>query len=37
VAARDRVVWLLDVPLVHFSMVWWRTLHPAVVFIIFVI
>ena len=29
VAAVIGIVGFVDVPLVHFSMVWWRTLHPA--------
>ena len=33
VAAVTGVVGFVDVPLVHFSMVWWRTLHPAEVII----
>src|SRR5713226_2252692 len=33
VAAVIGIVGFADVPLVHFSMVWWRTLHPAEVVI----
>jgi heme exporter protein C len=33
VAAVIGIVGVADVPLVHFSMVWWRTLHPAEVII----
>jgi heme exporter protein C len=33
VAAVIGIVGFADVPLVHFSMVWWRTLHPAEVII----
>src|SRR5207237_5428253 len=33
VAAVIGIVGFVDVPLVHFSMVWWRTLHPAGVII----
>jgi heme exporter protein C len=33
IAAVIGIVGFVDVPLVHFSMVWWRTLHPAEVVI----